>query len=185
MSLVLQTRDHLVLRTLAESVRLLLVAGTATLRGADAANTRKRMAKLEEVSLIQSISIFAQPVPDISHPLCVWAPGDELPDPGAISWAARKRYRGISPRRMHAYVATNRTLEMYGVTSKRGNARHAPLRFKHHQATHDIGFAACVVANRHRFGEENHLVSEDVFPAEMKGWGMKVVDALLLAPERD
>ena len=118
--IVLQERDLDVLRSLSQAVRLLTLGQMAKLRGADVPNTKKRMAKLRP--FVAAIRIFAQAPPDVSKSLCVWCPGQHILNWGELSHAAKKRYRTITPRTMTAYVATNRTLELFGITAKRGSA---------------------------------------------------------------
>ena len=173
-NVLLQPRDRQLLHALVFAVRFFVVRQVAELWRADLANVRKRMKKLIAAGFIETRTICAQPIPPIRSPLCRWKPGQEIPLPGQVAYAAKKRFRNRTPRSMTALKASTRTLHLFGCATR--------ARLKTYQHTHDLGLSETYVFFYNRWPRlTHHWIGEDAYAAVL-GHGQEVEDAQLLHP---
>lgn len=174
----MQHRDLQLLEFLTLAVRFFSLAQIARLRRQDTANARRHTRKLVEAGFVKEIRIRAHPTPRISEPLCMWKPGCPDPDPGRVCYAVKKRWRNVQPREMTAYVATARTLGIFGFPGR-------PV-LKPFQHSHDLAVAETFLHFHGRWPLISRRLwrGEDTF-AHARGHGEKVEDAVLVHRETE
>lgn len=132
----LTKRDHELLRTLVQRVRLISGRQIADnwWRG-ELANARRRLKRLVAEELISSMTVLARTLPELESPLANWRPGDSAPDIGAVAYRCQDRWRKRPPRPCTVWIASERAARLFGGV-RRGELRQPT------QATHDLGVAA-------------------------------------------
>lgn len=171
-------RDQDILRTLTLRVRILSIDQLAKAWWSDTGNprraARRRLDQLEAARLVSRRSVLARPLLPLASPVFIWEPGNEAPDPEAVSHELRSRWVD-PPRATTVYLATRRTLNQYGGT---GPAKLPPLG----QETHDLHVAELYLrlqASEPRAASA--WVGEERYRAERRG--EKRPDAMLVGPD--
>lgn len=132
----LMPRDREILQALSLKVRLFTQRQVAAhWFGGELVNARRRLKRLAEADLLQRISVQARPLPPLESALIRWQVGDPAPDFGAVAYRCQHRWRMRPPRRSAAWIATERTAQLFGGV-RRGELKQPT------QATHDLGLAA-------------------------------------------
>jgi len=143
---VLTRRDEEILQSLSVRVRLLTLKQIAghwwcgNKRATD--DARRRLAHLVTVGYLTRPRVLAAPLPDLSHPILRWSPGQPEPDAGAIAWQLQSRWTQ-GPRLEFVYLATAAATRIFG-----GKAR-GYLKQEFH-ATHDLGVSQMYLDLRSR-----------------------------------
>lgn len=168
-------RDHEVLDALAFKVRMLSLDQVARAWWGSATDARRlarrRLAKLEDVGLVERREVLSRPLLELREPVSTWQPGDAEPDHGAISWKLRMRWTE-APRVTMVVIASRRALNELG-----GRGGRLPNLG---QETHDLHtselYLRLLEADRERAARwvgEEHLKPQ-------RQRGEKVPDALIV-----
>jgi hypothetical protein len=140
----LTERDRDILLALVQKVRLLALRQIADhWWDGELANARRRLKALARVDLVRRITVSARTLPPIEAPVATWQPGHSIPHFGQIAYRLQNRWTRRAVRSLTAYVATDRTAQLYGGKA-RGDLKR-PL-----QATHDLGVAAVWLCLHHQ-----------------------------------
>lgn len=132
----LTERDEEMLHALVTKVRLFSLRQIADHWWfGDVPNARRRIKLMDSEGFVERISVRSRSLPDFSHPVSSWKPGDAEPGHGAVAHALQSRWNGKPVRESSACVASSRTEKLFG--GKRRGKLKSPL-----QATHDLGVAA-------------------------------------------
>lgn len=136
LALHLTNRDHELLQTLAQRVRLFSQRQIADYWwGGELPNARRRLKRLAAEELLTNTTVLARTLPELESPLASWRPGDSAPDIGAVAYRCQDRWRKRPPRPCTAWIASERAARLFGGV-RRGELRQPT------QATHDLGVAA-------------------------------------------
>lgn len=170
----LQARDELILQPLIYCYRMITALMLSRRFGISVPTARRRLNRLTEGRFLSRLTAWASEIPVIVAPLCVWNPGDVLPDFGALAYAAKRRWDERPIRRQTVYTASEKLLRMYAMPSR------SPLKL--HHATHDLA-----VTEVYYFCQANwpqyQFIGEEVY-APMRGHGEGVEDAQLVDGEQ-
>ena len=138
------TEDDLgVLRIATYSVTQFDATFAAAILNVSSKAATRRLERLVDRRLLVRRNVLASPSPDVSTPLCLCRPGEELPSPGKISYQARTRWARIPVQVMRVYYASSTARALFGLEPVK-----PPLPI---QATHDLGLSAVFLHYRSRW----------------------------------
>ena len=139
--------------------------------------TKRRLAKLEKRGLIKSRKVLASQPPPINKPLCIWKPGEALPNSGKVAYQARNRWKTLPVEVQRIYYASDLGRGLLG--------RGILPRPKDIQATNDLGLALTFLAYRRRWPKvtQRCWLNESEYSSH-RGRCVKVEDAMLKQGDR-
>jgi len=125
--------DHQLIRAAVIGVRQFDRQFVSTLLAISSAAAKRRLERLEQRGLVKARNALVSRPPEVTAPLCVWRPGEPIPNVGHIAYAARRRWKDLPVEIIRVYHATNRCRALLGREPiKSPNTNHA---------SHDLGLA--------------------------------------------
>jgi len=162
----LQTRDFEITHRLSHYYRITTASIEAGQCRVNKTTMRRRMKRLADGKWLCPLTVWCSNVAPITAPLFKWELGDPEPDFGAISYQARIRWDNNPVRKTTVYVASNKTLALFGLPGR--------PHVKRHQATHDLGCNRMYWYAKQTW-PQYEFVGEDLFAP--RGHGVGVEDA--------
>jgi len=153
---IVQRREReLAHRALRYAVELMSFSQVSTLWGTDIANVRRRLKMLETKRHLEVRSLLVYEPPNVAAPLCSWNVGDPpITDFGPVSYIAKSRLKSLAIRRTLVVCAPGTRVK---------------------QASHALGLTQIYLQHPWK----NEFLGEHAFPESLRGFRMKVPDALV------